>query len=185
MRLSCLQESVAATIVEAFNGGKGDPMAIMMNQGQNRPSKIGEGPRVAALAMAPARELNAFYAPLVTFLLVSVVASSVQSVRFFSLVPEGLKPLLGDPPAAQWVSLTLAIYFVSMLVINVHGIYCGGRPGSLWLHVACRCTFYLLYFIADALPANLLAVLLAGLILLAMEFVWARINERRESWGHC
>jgi hypothetical protein len=159
-------------------------MATIMNRVPKQQPKPRAGSRVATLAPLPSGEMNAAVGPGVSFLLVSVLASGCQSVKFFSLVPEGFKPLLGDPPSAQWVSWALAIYFLSMLVINAYGLCVGGRPGSLWIHVACRSAFYLLYFMADALAANLPAVLLAGSILLAMEFLWLRANQRRASWGH-
>lgn len=159
-------------------------MATMMDQLPQRQPKsrsTTSGPSAAVMTL----ESRSFFAPLVTFLLISILASASQQVKFFSLVPESIRPFLGDPPSAPLVSLALAIYFVSMLVIIAHGICSGGQPGSLWFHVACRCTFYLLYFIGDGLAGNLLAVLLAGSILLGLEYLWLRLNQRRAPWGHC
>lgn len=159
-------------------------MATMMDQlPQHQPKSRpnARGTSVDCLA----QEHGSFFGPLVTFLLVSIVASVVQQVKFFSLVPVSFRPFLGDPPSAAMVSLALAIYFVSMLVIIVHGICSGVQPGSLWFHVACRSAFYLLYFLGDGLTGNLLAVLLAGSILLALEYLWVRSYQQRSSRGHC
>lgn len=157
-------------------------MATLMDQLPQRQPKSSPNARRSSGAYAGG-EARSFYAPLVTFLLVSLVASVSQQIKFLALVPESLRPFLGDPPSAALVSLALAIYFVSMLVIIVHGICSGGQPGSLWFHVGCRSTFYLLYFIADGLAGNLLAVLLAGSILLVLEYHWLRLHQRRASWG--
>ncbi|MHB8710850.1 MAG: hypothetical protein ACYDAI_04105 [Trichloromonadaceae bacterium] len=157
-------------------------MATMMDQLPQRQPKFRPNSRRSSVACA-SDDNRSFYAPLVTFLLISLVASVSQQVKFLALVPESFRPFLGDPPSAALVSLALAIYFVSMLVIIAHGICSGGQPGSLWFHVGCRSTFYLLYFIGDGLAGNLVAVLLAGSILLGLEYHWLRLHQRRASWG--
>ncbi len=153
-------------------------MATINNPFPQRQRNHRTHPRAHAHSLS-ARDARSFYAPLLAFLLISMLACTGQSLSFFSLVPEGLRPFLGDPPPARLISMTLAVYFLSMLVINVHGIVCGGQPRSLWFHVLCRSIFYLLYFVAGALPTNLLAVLLVGSILLLLEFLWLRNNQRR------
>lgn len=159
-------------------GGKGEPMATMLNQQpQSRPNAV------QAALNPPCQALRLIFGPLVVFLLVSIVASVSQQVEFFSLIPQPLRPFLGEPPSAHLVSLALAIYFGSMLVILAHGICSGGQPGSLWFHGACRSTFYLLYFIGGGLPGHLWLVLLVGSILFGLEFLWLRLNQRRASWG--
>lgn len=158
-------------------------MATMMDQLPQRQPKSRQPSRRSSAEYATDGS-RSFYAPLVTFLLVSILASVSQQVKFLALVPESYRPFLGDPPSAQMVSLALAIYFVSMLVIIGHGICLGGQPGSLWFHIGCRSIFYLLYFIGDGLAGNLLPVLLAGSILLALEYLWLRLHQRRVSWGH-
>lgn len=157
-------------------------MATMMDQLPQRQPKFRPNSRRSSVACA-SDDNRSFYAPLVTFLLISLVASVSQQVKFLALVPESFRPFLGDPPSAALVSLALAIYFVSMLVIIAHGICSGAQPGSLWFHVGCRSTFYLLYFIGDGLAGNLVAVLLAGSILLGLEYHWLRLHQRRASWG--
>lgn len=152
-------------------------MATMMDQLPQRQPKSSAHSRRSSVAPASG-DNRSFYAPLVTFLLVSILASVSQQVKFLALVPETYRPFLGDPPSAALVSLALAIYFVSMLVIIAHGVCTGGQPGSLWLQVGCRSTFYLLYFIGDGLAGNLLAVLLAGSVLSALEYLWLRLHQR-------
>jgi hypothetical protein len=155
-------------------------MATMMNQHpQPRPGSA------VAEVNASSQEARPLLGSLVVFLLASILASVNQQVAFFSLIPEGLRPFLGDPPSAQLVNLALAIYFVSTLVIIAHGICCGGRPGSLWFHGVCRSIFYLLYFIGGGLAGHLWLVLLVGLMLFGLECLWLRMNQRRASWGLC
>lgn len=155
-------------------------MATILNQHpQPRPKTV------QAEVKLSAQTVRYMFGPLVVFLLVSILASVSQQLQFFSLVPESLRPFLGDPPSAQLVSLALAIYFVSMLVIIAHGIFIGGQPGSLWFHGVCRSIFYLLYFIGGGLAGNLWVVLLAGSVLFGLEFLWLRMNQRRGSWGVC
>lgn len=153
-------------------------MATMMNPFPQRQRKHSLRPK-ARVRVLSARDARSYYAPLLMFLMISILACSGQSLNFFALIPEGLRPFLGDPPPVRLISLTLAIYFLSMVVINVHGMVCGGQPRSIWFHVVCRSVFYLLYFTAGALPANLPAVLVAGSILLLLEFLWLRNNQRR------
>lgn len=155
-------------------------MATMLNQHpQPRPKAVQAEVNLSAQAV------QSMFGPLVVFLLVSILASVSQQLQFFSLVPESLRPFLGDPPSARLVSLALAVYFVSMLVIIAHGIFSGGQPGSLWFHGVCRSIFYLLYFIGGGLAGNLWVVLLVGSILFGLEFLWFRMNQRRGSWGIC
>lgn len=155
-------------------------MATMLNQHpQSRSEAVQKARNISAQAV------RYMFGPLVVFLLVSILASVSQQLQFFSLVPESLQPFLGDPPSAQLVSLALAVYFVSMLVIIAHGIFCGGQPSSLWFHGVCRSIFYLLYFIGGGLAGNLWVVLLVGSVLFGLEFLWLRMNQRRGSWGFC
>ncbi|MEJ2199487.1 MAG: hypothetical protein P8X63_00505 [Desulfuromonadaceae bacterium] len=112
--------------------------------------------------------------PLLVFLLASIVAVRVQDVHFMELMPVSLHPFLGQPPSAHLISIALSVYFVSMVVIICHGICDGSKPTPSWIHLGYRCTFYLLYFTADALPENLIAVLLSGLILMGLEFMAER-----------
>lgn len=155
-------------------------MATMLNQHpQPRPGSAAAEVDLSSPAGRP------LLGSLVAFLLVSILASANQQVPFFSLIPEALRPFLGDPPSAQLVSLALGVYFLSTLVIITHGICCGGRPRSLCFHGACRSIFYLLYFIGGGLTDHLWVVLLVGSMLFGLEFFWLRMNQRRASWGLC
>lgn len=112
--------------------------------------------------------------PVLAFLLVSILSVNIQDLSFMALMPEQIRPFLGQPPSAHLTSIALSVYFVSMVVISCHGICEGTKPNPSWIHFGYRCMFYFLYFTADALPENLLAVLVSGLILSLLEYLGGR-----------
>ncbi|WP_305042646.1 hypothetical protein [Geoalkalibacter sp.] len=112
------------------------------------------------------------------FVVVTLIAVSLQHVSFSAAIPEALRLHLGDPPPPHLISLLLSAYFVSSVAVSCHGIIHGTKPERGWLHLALRSVFYLLYFSAGALPENLVAVFLAGLILSVLDHLRGRAYDR-------
>ena len=117
------------------------------------------------------------------FVAVTMAAVLLQNVNFLSTVPEGFRLYLGQPPSPHLIGILLSAYFVSSAVISCHGIIAETRPGRPWTHLALLSAFYFLYFCADALNENLIAVFIAGLVLSALEHLrgWAHQRRTRSS----
>ncbi len=112
------------------------------------------------------------------FMVVTLVAVSLQNFSFTAALPETLRSHLGDPPPPQLISVLLSAYFVSSVAVSCHGIIYGTKPDRAWIHLALRSVFYLLYFSAEALPENLLAVFVAGVILSVLDHLRGRAYDR-------
>lgn len=115
------------------------------------------------------------------FVVVTMAAVSLQHFSFTATVPETLRLHLGDPPPPQLISLLLSGYFVSSVAVSCHGIIHGTRPDKGWIHLALRSVFYLLYFSAEALPENLLAVFIAGVVLSVLDHLRGRAYDRTQT----
>lgn len=118
---------------------------------------------------------------LLAFMAVTTLAVCLQSLSFMAAVPETIQHYLGDPPPANLISVLLSAYFVSSVAVAGHGIIHGTKPGPFGVHLALRSTFYLLYFSAEALAGNLVAVFVAGLILSILDHLRARAYERSQA----
>lgn len=103
------------------------------------------------------------------FLLVSICAYNVRDLNLFSLASEPLRQLLGYPPPASMVSIALAVYFGSSVILGVKALVSRSRPVSTWNHLGYRSAFYFFYSFTGGIADHFLPVLLTGLLLYGLD----------------
>jgi hypothetical protein len=106
---------------------------------------------------------------LLIFLLVSIAALQVRHVQLFDLFPAEMQPLLGAPPPIALITAAMFVYVFATLVLIAYRLL-GGQP-PVWKHrdLALRIVFYALYLFAGGLDSHFHGVLIAGLLLFALE----------------
>ena len=126
---------------------------------------------------------------LIIFLLISIDAYSFRHINLFEISSEPIRQLLGTPPPAFLISLALAVYCFSAVLMSLTSIAKGIRPSPSWKHLFYRTIFYLFYSFCGALAAHHLPVLLIGLFLYGLEqvHVWVynakAVEQHKELLG--
>ncbi|MCK4536007.1 MAG: hypothetical protein KAT93_03275, partial [Desulfuromonadales bacterium] len=112
---------------------------------------------------------------LLQFLLISACAFTLQDFNLFATFPEHVKEILGCPPPAILTNIALTIYCISVMIPQCISLASDSRPIRTHNHLAYLVTFYLFYFISNALAANFVGVLVVGLIIygLSQLSIWA------------
>ena len=106
---------------------------------------------------------------LVLFLLISIDAYSFRHFNLFEASSEPVRQLLGCPPPAYLISVALAIYGSSAIVLSLTAMATDAPPASLWKQLGYRCSFYLFYSFSGAIAGHYLPVLIIGLGLYALD----------------
>lgn len=111
---------------------------------------------------------------LLLFLLISCGAFYFRDVNLFAMASEPLRQVLGYPPPAFLVSIALAVYTFSAMVLTLTAISEQARPVRQWNHLGYRVAFYLFYAFSGSIGTHFLAVLLIGVALYALDLchVW-------------
>lgn len=109
------------------------------------------------------------------FLLISGCAFAVQDFNLFASLPEQVRQVLGCPPPAILTNIALTIYFIAVMIPQCISLAGDSRPIRTCHHLGYLVTFYLFYFISNALSANFIGVLIVGLTIYAIGQVsiWA------------
>src|SRR6056297_3222478 len=112
---------------------------------------------------------------LLQFLLLSGCAFAIRDFNLFASFSEQIKVFLGCPPPAVLTNIALTIYCIAVMIPQCICLASGSRPIRTHNHLAYLLTFYLFYFISNALAANFAGVLAVGLILygLGQLSIWA------------
>lgn len=112
---------------------------------------------------------------LLQFLLISGCAFAVQDFNLFASFPEHVKVILGCPPPAILTNIALIIYCVAVMIPQCISLASDSRPIRTHHHLGYLVTFYLFYFISNALAANFIGVLVVGLTIygLSQLSIWA------------
>jgi hypothetical protein len=100
-------------------------------------------------------------------------------------LPPGVRALLGRAPPASWISVALAVYSFSALVLALSRLMEGTEPRDGLSHVGYLTAFYAFYHLAEALSDNFWAVFVAGLTILGLGAytVWSCNSEKlRGEW---
>lgn len=103
------------------------------------------------------------------FLLVSICAYNVRDISLFGLASEPLRQILGSPPPAFLISVALAVYFFSSVVLGLAALVNRVAPLRTWNHLGYRSAFYFFYSFSGAIGEHFIPVLLAGLILYGLD----------------
>lgn len=112
------------------------------------------------------------------FLLVSICAYNVRDLNLFALASEPLRQLLGAPPPAYLVSLALAVYFGSSVVLGLTALIHRTGPTRTWNHLGYRSAFYFFYSFTGSISGHFLPVLLAGLLLYGLDQCQLRLYNQ-------
>ncbi len=112
---------------------------------------------------------------MILFLVVSIWAYIFKDFHLCEEVPIYLKTVLGAPPPAYLVSLSLVGYFFSTLVLTLFAITKNLEPKPQWGHLGYRLAFFGFYAMSGAIAPNFMPVLLLGLLLYALDeyHIWA------------
>lgn len=112
------------------------------------------------------------------FLLVSICAYNVRDLNLFLMASEPLRQLLGAPPPAHLISIALAVYFGSSIVLGLKALANRTKPSSTWNHLGYRSAFYFFYSFTGSLGGHFLLVLLIGLLLYGLDQCQLRLYNQ-------
>jgi len=79
------------------------------------------------------------------FILVSIAALQLRGIDLIGATPESVRKFLGTPPPAYLITVALAIYSFSVLMIILTRMNNGSEPVPRWSHLGYRSAFYLFY----------------------------------------
>ena len=99
------------------------------------------------------------------FLLVSITALGLRNLNLHESFSTGMRQLLGCPLPATLLSIALAAYGFSTLVLLLTRGGRETRPVKRWFHFSFRTIFYLFYSFSGVLAAHYLFVFGLGLFL--------------------
>ena len=104
------------------------------------------------------------------FLAASVLAFTFQDHSLTSVLPPEFREWLGLAPPVLLIDMVLAISTICSLILIAVRIYAGQEPDHTWWpHLGFRVSFYLLYFMADALTGRINIVFMTGIAVLALQ----------------
>ncbi len=111
------------------------------------------------------------------FLLVST--GVVAGMRYMPPVPAGLRQVLGPSPPVNLISLALAVYAFSALVLILSRMMGGSGTYRGWSHLGYLSAFYLFYYYGNSLEESFWAVFAAGLTILGLEHyhIWTFASD--------
>ncbi len=116
------------------------------------------------------------------FLLISGCAFAVQDFNLFASLPERVREVLGCPPPVILTNIALTIYCIAVMIPQCISLASDSRPIRTHHHLGYLVTFYLFYFISNALAANFIGVLVVGLTIygLGQLSIWAHASRPLE-----
>ncbi len=106
---------------------------------------------------------------LVAFLLISIDAYSFRNFNLFEASSEPVRQLLGYPPPTYLISIALAVYCFSAVILTLTAMANYNPPASTWKNLGYRCTFYLFYSFSGSIAGHFIPVLVVGLFLYAFD----------------
>lgn len=121
---------------------------------------------------------------LLVFILISLIAVYLQDYHVLNNVSLEMREFLGKPPSPKMINIALAIYSFSALILTLSRLSDRTEAYRGWAHVGYLSGFYIFYLLSNALRVNALAVLIAGVTILSLEYysIWSFTTEaiRRE-----
>lgn len=116
---------------------------------------------------------------LTLFMLMSVGA--FFSIDYQWSIPAHVLEVLGASPPVYMISLALAVYCFSAVLLVLPKIVDGSDRYRGWSALGFLGAFYIFYFYAGALEINFWAVFAAGALVLSLEYVGLLIFSRKET----
>ena len=104
------------------------------------------------------------------FILISMVAVYFQDSNLLVNVSPETRTFLGKPPSPKMINIALAVYSFSALILTLSRLSDRTEVYRGWAHVGYLSGFYIFYLLANALRVNSLAVLVAGITILGLEY---------------
>ncbi len=105
---------------------------------------------------------------------------SIAAQQNFGILPEispEIRRLLGPSPPIKLISIALAVYAFSALILILSRMMSGSQTYRGWAHLGYLSAFYAFYYYGQALRENFWAVFAAGLTILGLEYY--------QIWTHC
>lgn len=111
------------------------------------------------------------------FILISIGAQ--QNFSFIPPLSEEIRDLLGPSPPVKLISIALAVYTFSALILILSRMMSGSQTYRGWSHLGYLSAFYAFYYYGNALQANFWAIFVAGLTIMGLEYyqVWNQCTE--------
>ena len=103
------------------------------------------------------------------FIIISAVAYTFKDFNLFASASESMKHILGIPPSAYYINISLFVYVFSASVIRLISILTDQQPIIKWTHLGYRSIFYVFYCFSGVIAANFIPVLLIGLGLYTLD----------------
>ncbi|PLX91855.1 MAG: menaquinol oxidoreductase [Desulfuromonas sp.] len=121
---------------------------------------------------------------LLVFILISMIAVFLKDFNILSHVSMSMREFLGKPPSPKLINIALAVYSFSALILTLSRLSDRTEVYRGWAHVGYLTGFYIFYLFSNALRVNAMAVLVAGLAILGLEYysIWSYTSDaiRRE-----
>ncbi len=113
------------------------------------------------------------------FLLISIGAFAYREFDLLGSLPGSFRLFLGSPPPAYLISMALALYYISALMIILNQMSNDTEPTPNWSPLGYRATFYFFYAISGSLANHFMAVFFLGMFLYGVERVriWTYNNR--------
>ena len=118
---------------------------------------------------------------LVLFLLISIIAFTFKDFNLFASASESMRQILGYPPPAYLISVSLAVYCFSSAILTLTSIANDAKPTQKWNHLGYRSVFFIFYCFSGAIAANFLPVLLVGLSLYGLDQCHIMLHNAKEN----
>jgi hypothetical protein len=112
---------------------------------------------------------------LVIFVLISVLA--IPGFKALPSLPEKARQILGTPPKPEWISMALAIYVFSALILTLARIMQGSGAYKGWSHLFYIACFYIFFGFTTVARDSFWAVFVSGLIILGLENYAIRVHN--------
>lgn len=107
---------------------------------------------------------------MLAFILISMIAIYFQDSNLLANVSQETRTFLGRPPSPKMINIALAVYSFSALILTLSRLSDRTEVYRGWAHVGYLSGFYVFYLLSNALRVNALAVLVAGVTILGLEY---------------
>ncbi len=102
-----------------------------------------------------------------------------QNFAFIPPIPDHIRALLGPSPPVKLISIALAVYSFSALILILSRMMSGSATYRGWSHLGYLAAFFAFYYYAQALEQNFWAIFAAGITILSLEYyqIWTHCSE--------